>query len=126
MGKNSQSRFNEMTVFTLGNTVLLGGVRARNSVRDARALEVLMQPMILTAPVGLDGFNFSIQKELNMGLESIENLLDIRLMFKEINPAETRVVIDKTNTIIMTTSRSLGRAPYIGINKLKRFGDYTI
>jgi hypothetical protein len=37
-----------MTVFGLGNTIQLGGVRAGQSMRDARTLKITMQLMIFT------------------------------------------------------------------------------
>jgi hypothetical protein len=56
---------------------------------DACMLKIAMQPMILTTPIGLKSFDFCVQKSFNMSLESIKDLLDIRLMFEKINPAET-------------------------------------
>ena len=78
-----------MTVFTFSNTVLLRGVRARYSMRDSCPLKITVQPMIFTTPVRLNCFDFSVQKAFDMSLEGIENLLNIRLMFKEIDPAKT-------------------------------------
>jgi hypothetical protein len=60
-----------------------------NTVRDPHALKILVKAMVLTTPIRLNRFNFGIQKTLNMSLESIKNLLNIRLVFKEINPAES-------------------------------------
>jgi hypothetical protein len=78
-----------MTVFTLCNTVLLRCLWTGNTVRDPRALKILVKAMVLTSPIRLYSFNFGIQKTLNMSLESIKNLLNIRLVFKKINPAES-------------------------------------
>jgi hypothetical protein len=61
-----------------------------------------------------------------MSLESIENLLDIRLMFQEINPAKTRIVINEANIVFKTTRRSNGRTPNIGVNQLKRLSGHML
>ena len=44
--------------------------------------------------VGLNGFDFIIQKAFDTSLKVVENLLNIRLVFKQINPGEARVVIN--------------------------------
>jgi hypothetical protein len=36
-----------------------------------------------------------------MGLESIKNLLNIRLVLEEINPAKTRMIINKANIVFV-------------------------
>jgi hypothetical protein len=40
-----------MAVLAFGNAILLGGVRAGYTVRDAHALKIAMQLMIFTTPV---------------------------------------------------------------------------
>jgi hypothetical protein len=70
-----------MPVFTLNNTILLGCMWARHTMSNARATEVGMKAMILTTPIGLHSTNFSVKKQLNVFLEEIENVLNIRLMF---------------------------------------------
>jgi hypothetical protein len=42
-----------------------------------------------------------------MSLERIEDLLNIRLVLQEINPAETRIVINKTHIILKTTEEAI-------------------
>jgi hypothetical protein len=61
----------------------------RDAMRDAGALKISMQLMVLTTPIRLNGFNLSVKKTLYMRLEGIENLLNIRLVLEEINPTET-------------------------------------
>jgi hypothetical protein len=51
-----------------------------------------------------------------MSLERIENLLKIRLVFQEINLAETRIVINKTHIILKTTRESNSRTLNIRVN----------
>ena len=90
-----------MTVFVLGNTVLLRCMWTRHTVRDARALKIAMELVVFTTPVGLNSLDFAIQEAFDMSLKVIEDLLNIRLMFKQINPSEARVVINKTNIILV-------------------------
>ena len=75
-------------------------------MRDARALKVAMEFVVFTTPVGLNGLDFIIQKAFDMSLKVVENLLNIRLVFKQINPGEARVVINKTNIILVPSRRS--------------------
>ena len=68
---------------------------------DARALKIAMDLVVFTTPVGLNSLDFAIQKAFDMSLKVIEDLLNIRLMFKQINPNEARVVINKINIILV-------------------------
>ena len=86
--EQSETNFYQVTVLTLSNAILLGSMRVRNSMRDARALKIAMQLLILTNPIGLNNFNFSIQKAFDMCLEGIEHLFNIRLVLEKINPAK--------------------------------------
>ena len=107
-----------MTVFALGNTVLLRCMWTRHTVGEARALKIAMKLVVFTTPVGLDGLDFIIQEAFDMSLKVIEDLLNIRLMFKQINPSELAIVIDKADVIFFSTKRISGMAPYITENKL--------
>jgi hypothetical protein len=60
MSKQSQTHFNQMTMFAFSDSVLLGSMGTGHTVRYTGALKVMMDPMILAAPIGLDGFNFSV------------------------------------------------------------------
>ena len=90
-----------MTVFALGNTILLRCMWTRHTVGDARALKVAIKLVEFTTPVRLNNLDFAIQKAFDMSLKVIEDLLNIRLVFKQINPGEARVVINKTNIILV-------------------------
>jgi hypothetical protein len=46
-------------MFALSDTVLLGGVRERHSMRDGGALKIPMKFMLLTTPIGLNEFDLS-------------------------------------------------------------------
>jgi hypothetical protein len=50
-------------------------------VRDAGALKIAVKLMIFPTPIRPNNLNFGVEKAFNMSLKSIENLLDIRLMF---------------------------------------------
>jgi hypothetical protein len=48
-------------------------------------------------------------------------------MFHEVNPSITRMIINENNIIFMTILGSKRcRTPYIGMNKIKRFGSIGI
>jgi hypothetical protein len=126
MSEQGKPCFNKMTVFTLSDTVLLGGMWAGHTVRYTSALKILMKLMIFTTPVRLDGFNFGVQEKLDMSLESIKHPLNIRFVVKKVNPAKTRVVINETNIVLKTTRRGNCRTPNIRVNKLKRCSGNTM
>ena len=116
MSQQNKACFNKMMVFAFSNAVLLRRVRARHMMRDASALEITMQPVILTTPVGLNSYDFSVEKTLNMGLKGIKYLLNVRLVFKEINPREARVIVNKAHIIFITSGRSNSWPPNIRMN----------
>jgi hypothetical protein len=116
VSKESETSFNKMAMFAFSNTVLLRGMRTRHPMRDANTLKIAMKAVILTTPVRLDSFDFSIEETFNMSLKSIENLLDIRLMFQEIYPTEARIVINKANIVGISTRRRNSRSPNIRMN----------
>ena len=70
-------------------------------MRDARALKIAIELVVFTTPVGLNNLDFAIQEAFDMSLKVIEDLLNIRLMFKQINPNEARVIINKTDIILV-------------------------
>ena len=107
-------------MLAFGNAVLLRRVGTRHTMRDPRALEIGMETVILAAPIGLHGADFSIQETLNMFLKIIEHLLNIRFVFNQIYPTMAAIVINKTNVVFITSRRRHGRSPNIGVNKLKR------
>ena len=80
---------------------------------DARALKIAMELVVFTTPVGLNGLDFAIQKAFDMSLKVVENFLNIRLVFKQINPCEARVVINKTNIILVPSRRCNSGMPNI-------------
>ena len=102
-----------MTVFALGNTVLLRCMWTRHTVRDARALKIAMELVVFTTLVGLNSLDFAIQEAFDMSLKVIEDLLNIGLMFKQINPSEARVIINKTDIILVPPRRRNSRTPNI-------------
>jgi hypothetical protein len=116
VSKESETSFNKMAMFAFSNTVLLRGMRTRHPMRDANTLKIAIKAVILNTPIRLDNFDFSIEETFNMSLKSIENLLDIRLMFQEIYPTEERIVINKTNIVCIATRRSNSRSPNIRMN----------
>jgi hypothetical protein len=59
--------------------------------------------MILTTPVRLNSTDFSVKKTLYMGLENIEDILDIRFMFDDVDPAMMTKIINETDIIFVST-----------------------
>jgi hypothetical protein len=59
--------------------------------------------MILTTPVRLNNTDFSVKKTLYMGLENIEDILDIRFMFDDVDPAMATKIINETDIIFVST-----------------------
>jgi hypothetical protein len=51
-----------------------------------------------------------------MSLERVKDLLNIRLMFKKINPAETRIIIHKANIIFEPPRGNTSWTPNIRVN----------
>ena len=95
-------------MFTFSDAILLGSVRTRDTVRDPHALEVAMKFMIFTTPIRLNCLDFSVQKTLDMSLEIIEDLLNVRFVFYKIYPAKTRVVINEANVVLVPPRRRTG------------------
>ena len=59
--------------------------------------------MVLATPVRLNGYDFSVDKTLNMSLKGIKHLLNVRLVLKKIHPSETGIIIDKAHTILIAS-----------------------
>jgi hypothetical protein len=89
MSEKSKTSLDQVTVFALGNPVLLRSMRIRNALRNTSALKVAMQLMILTTPIRLDSLDLGIQETLDMSLEGVKHLFNIRLVFQKINPTKT-------------------------------------
>jgi hypothetical protein len=80
--------------------------------------------MILPSPIRLNNKNFGIKEMLDMFLEGIKILLNIRLAFEQIDPCKTAEIVQKTHIILKITTRSDGRAPHIRLNKFKGTSGY--
>ena len=76
-----------------------------------------MEAVILTAPIRLNCTNFCIEEALDMVLKIIEDLINIRFVFNQINPRVTAEIIHKTHIIFKTTRGCNSRAPNIRMNK---------
>jgi hypothetical protein len=102
MSKKSKTYFDQMTMLAFGDDVLLRSVGTRDTMNYACALKITMKVMILPTPIGLNCLDLGVQEALNMRLECIEDLFNIRLVFRKIDPTETQVVINKTNIILVS------------------------
>jgi hypothetical protein len=116
MRKQSKTSFDKMSMFTLCNTILLRRMRAGYAVNNTRALKITMELVVFTTPIGLNCLDLRTQKALNIGLESIEHILNIRLVLKKIDPTKTCMIIDKANIIFITSRGGDCRTPNIGVN----------
>jgi hypothetical protein len=83
-----------VALLAFSDAILLRGVRIGQTMRDTCVLKIAMQFVVFTTLARLNRVDFGIKETLNMSLKRIENLLNIRLVFQEINPAETRIVIN--------------------------------
>jgi hypothetical protein len=70
-----------VTVFALSNPILLRDVGARHTMENTSVLKIAMQLVKLTTPIRLDSLDLAIQETLDMGLEGVEHLFNIRLVF---------------------------------------------
>ena len=103
MSQQGKTCFYKMMVFAFSNPVLLRGVRARHTMRDPSALKISVQSVVLATPVLLNGYDFSVEKTLNMSLKSIKHLLNVRLVLKKIYPSETGIIIYKSHIILIAS-----------------------
>ena len=81
------------------------------------ALKIVVEAVILTSPIGLNGTNFGMKEAFDMVLKIIENLLNIRLMFNKVNPRIAAEIIHKTHIVFKTTRGCQSRAPNIRMHK---------
>jgi hypothetical protein len=93
-------------------------------VRDPKLIKKCVEVVILTTPIGLNMENFMLEKAFDMRLELNEHIEHIRFAFEEIKPSKSTMGINKTDIIVVTTNKGLGRAPYI--RKMSSRGLLTI
>jgi hypothetical protein len=92
-------------VLSLSNAILLLSVRARDSMGNAIFLKILMQFVIFTPTIRLEGFDFCVKKQLNTVLKLKKDRLNIRFMFNEVNLCKTIVIIKEAHIILITIYR---------------------
>lgn len=103
MGEECKACLNKMAVFTLRNPILLRCMRARNTMGNANTLEIFVETMIFPSPVRLNSPNFGVKETFNMILKSIKDGLNIRFVLQKINPAETAIIVNKANIILISS-----------------------
>jgi hypothetical protein len=91
--KESKSSLNKVTMFAFYGTILLVGMRARDTMSDANAREISMQFLVLATPICLNSQNFGSKRFLNTTLKLIKNLFYIGLVFQQVNPSELTIII---------------------------------
>ena len=119
VSEGSKPGFNQVPVLPFSYTILLGCMWIGYAMRNTDTLKKFMQAVVFTPPIRLNRTDFCIEESLDMGLKIIENLFDIKFMFKKINPCKTAKVINKANIKLKTCRGGEGRTPHIGMNKLK-------
>ena len=72
---------------------------------DSQLIKEGIQSLILTSPIGLHVNNFSGVFSLNMTLKILEDMKDFGLVFEEIDPHISTVIIDKGNVIRVIANR---------------------
>ena len=112
-----------MVMFAFSNTILSMSARTRklskSTLRGQKLAKNIRQ--ILTTRVRTKNFNRSRKLCVNHANKRLVNGIQLRTMFHKINPSITGMIINKNDIIFVTTLCSKGcRAPYIGMNKIKR------
>jgi hypothetical protein len=87
-------------------------------MRYTKTIKERVKFLIFTAPIRLDMNDFAIKKTFHMFLKLKKHIIDIRLVFEQIELGETTISINKTHIKMMSTDRGLRRTPHIGINNL--------
>jgi hypothetical protein len=111
--------FDNMSMFTLGRTILLVSVWARHVMSDANTLKEGIQALILPTPISLHGNDFPIQQAFNKFLKVNEVLKNFRFVSKKVNPSKFAKIINKAHIVIVSSNRSWSRTPYIRENKVQ-------
>ena len=73
--------------------------------------------MIFSAPIGLHGYYFAIEKTLNESLKFNKLLKDFGFEFERINPSKFTIIIDKTDIIFIASYRVGCMTPNIRENE---------
>jgi hypothetical protein len=84
MGKKSKAHLHDMTMFALSRTILLVGVQAGKSMRDANVTKKGIKLLIFHTPIRLDSKDLAIKLSLNQVLEFKEILKHLRFRTKQI------------------------------------------
>ena len=91
-------------------------------MRDTKFLKELVELLILTAPIRLEGKYFAVKLTFNECLKVTKNLEHVGTFFEEINPRIFAIIIYEAHIICVSTNRGWGRPPHIRKNKLQWFG----
>jgi hypothetical protein len=94
-----------MSVLCLSNSILLLSVRARDSMGNAIFLKILMQLVVFSPTIRLEGFDFCVKKQLNMFLKLKKDILNNRFMFNEVNPCKTTIIVKEAHIVLITVYR---------------------
>ena len=82
-------------------------------VCDAYFIKEGIQFLILTSPVGLHGYDFSIKHTLNEALKLLKLLKNFRLILEKIDPCKPTKSINKTYIVLLSTPSNRSGTPNI-------------
>jgi hypothetical protein len=117
--REAKALLDNMSMFTLGRTILLVSVWARHVMSDANTLKEKIQVLILPTPISLHGNDFPIQQAFNKFLKVNEVLKNFRFVSKKVNPSKFAKIINKAHIVIVSSNRGWSRTPYIRENKVQ-------
>ena len=115
-----QAYFDNVAMFSLRGSILLMSIGTRNMVRYANFIKERMKFFILSSPVSLHSYNFTIKESLNQFLKFMELFKHLRLILKKIDPGELAIIINKANIIFLSIDRTRSRTPDIRKYKFQR------
>jgi hypothetical protein len=102
-----------MVVFVLSRFILLVGVKAGDSMCNAKRPKNGYGVFDTPTPIRLHTLNFYVKKMLNMSLKLHKDTLCLRSIMHEIDPCEFAKIINEPNIIFVTTNRNWCIPPYI-------------
>jgi hypothetical protein len=105
LSQESKTFLYYMSVLCLSNSILLLSVRARDSMGNAIFLKILMQLVVFSPTIRLEGFNFCVKKQLNMFLKLKKDRLNIRFIFNEVNPSKATIIVKEAHIVLITVYR---------------------
>jgi hypothetical protein len=117
LSQECQTSFCDMSMFALRNTILLRGVRAGESVKDAMIVSELLEGHrhIFSSIVSLELFNGAGKDVFNKSFKFHKTGKNIRFLSQWVEPCKPGVVIYKQDIEFAATLRQDGGGPHIRV-----------